>query len=176
MGLSVQPCPILRATAHLTYLVTASFFKEPLKALEYKVSTMASCKAQRDRSRIRTQKSRQNWAFCTGNPLKFNTLKKTSDHYLETEIQSTDEDLRNRPRWRGGVAAWWRPLSMLEDIRSRVRRRGVGRAAQHLPCKPRSNTSIGGLNEYAEELSRGEFLGITFGRLLATPSAIEADV
>jgi hypothetical protein len=38
------------------------------------------------------------------------------------------------------------------------------------------NTSIGGLNEYAEELSRGEFLVITFGRLLAAPGAIEADV
>jgi vitamin B12 transporter len=33
--------------------------------------------------------------------------------YVKAEIQGTDEELRNRPEWRGGIAVQWRPLSGL---------------------------------------------------------------
>ena len=34
--------------------------------------------------------------------------------YLATNLQGTDEQLRNRPRWRGGFTLGWRPLAALE--------------------------------------------------------------
>ena len=33
--------------------------------------------------------------------------------YVKADIQGTDEELRNRPQWRGGFAVQWRPLSGL---------------------------------------------------------------
>ncbi len=33
--------------------------------------------------------------------------------FTDTDIRGTDEELRNRPRWRGQVAAAWRPLETL---------------------------------------------------------------
>jgi vitamin B12 transporter len=32
-------------------------------------------------------------------------------NFVDAQIEGTDEELRNRPRWRGGVAAGWRPTS-----------------------------------------------------------------
>jgi vitamin B12 transporter len=34
--------------------------------------------------------------------------------YLETDIHGTDEELRNRPEWRGGINARWRPRPDLD--------------------------------------------------------------
>jgi len=33
--------------------------------------------------------------------------------YVNMDIKETDEELRNRPRWRGGFTVRWRPLSSL---------------------------------------------------------------
>lgn len=33
--------------------------------------------------------------------------------YVETDIKGTDEELRNRPRWRGGFSVLWRPMPSL---------------------------------------------------------------
>lgn len=40
---------------------------------------------------------------------------KLSSHltYLNTDIKGTEEALRNRPKWRGGITVQWRPLSSL---------------------------------------------------------------
>jgi outer membrane cobalamin receptor len=33
--------------------------------------------------------------------------------YVDTDIEGTGEELRNRPKWRGGFTALWRPFSSL---------------------------------------------------------------